>query len=1222
MSLTRFRRVLTGLLRAAAFAVLLPCTANAQVTAGSTCGTVPSTFPIVGGSSSLLQFDTSPTMNSTTISGSGNAVRTTAARTNATVTLPRLDPASFPSISSSANANSSPVAPGSYSSVSVNTAGFRFSGGGTYYISNMNVNSSSFVLGTGVYYIQNLSLNDNTTITVSGGPVKIYLGGSFNKRNNLSFNASGNTSDLALFIYPNQTFEAGTGFVFNGLLYTSGTGRIRIDDDARITGAVMARDEVRFGKNLRFTSTTTTMAAIGSISTCATTSATPATLTAEYRFDECSYTNSANEVRDSVGTAHGTPRNGVSSEPLGEVGRAASFEKYDRWVSVSTRLESTWSVSAWLEFPLTVDSGSQYHVLAAIAGGGDLMYLDNRNNFRWGVYTTSSTVDGTYQFGSLAAGWHHVALVGSGGRTTLYVDGSSVDTVNTAVGSGTLTYLGTSYDYVDTASAQGWRGQIDEFQVWNGALTASEVRNIFTNQGAGNNYDGTRRAAVNCGPSRFSVTASATASTCAAHSVTISALDSGGSVVTSYTGTVNLTTSTGRGSWAAGPSSGTVTETGGANDGAASYTFRAGDLGSVTLLLTNQSADTLTITAADSSNSSVNGVSGSVAFRDNAFVITATDSLSTTAVAGRPHAMTATLYRRDTSLPTPNCSIATNYTGARNLKGWYTTDTSHPAGASAPAINGGSALGTAVPGSNNVALTFTAGVATFNLTTTDVGKYTVSLRDDSRSFAGAVNIDGTSPTLTVRPFAIAITGVAKGATANPEGTATSGSRFVAAGDTFSATVGGYLWATGDDTNNDGTPDSGANFLNNGLAPRFAWATTLSPVNTSGLFTPSGGTLGTLGGTTSIASTSFSGGSATVSNLTYSEAGSVSISATATSYLNTSGVTLTGTVVNATTGQTARVGRFYPSHFALASGAAVTPSCSSGGFTYMGEPALGVRFTVEARNLADAVTTNYRASVYTVGTVSVVAENADSGTDLGSRLTGLPSATWTLGQYAVNATGATFSRSTAPDGPFDSLIVGVTVTDGDGGVLASRDMNAATAGACSTACVSRALNAASATRVRFGRLRVGNALGSPQLELPVPLTVEYWTGAGFATNSLDGCTRLTNTQFAFSNYKSPLAACATSGSPAGSSGIVFSSGRGTLRLSRPATTGSVDLTPSLGASASGNTCSGGASSAATAASRTWLQGNWGASTYDRNPTARAVFGLHTRSQDVIFSRESY
>lgn len=1200
----------------------VPSLGVAQVTVGSACGPVPSTFPIVAGSSSNLRFDGSAAMNSTSISGSGNAVRTTGARASASVTLPPLDPASFPSFSSSANASASPVAPGSYNSVSANTSGFTFSGGGTYYIANLNSNASSLVFGPGVYYIQNLSLNNNTTITVSSGPVKIYVGGAINPRDNLSFNASGNTADFALFIYGNQDFEAGASFTFNGLLYTAGTGRLRTGDDPRITGAVLARGEVRFGRNLRFTSTTTTLSAIGTISTCATTTAAPATLTAEYRFDECTYNGTSGEVAESVAKANGTTRNGVSSQADGAVQRAAGLDKYDRWVSVSTRLQSTWSVSAWVRFPLAVDSGSQYHVLGAMDGGGDLLYLDNRSNFRWGVYTPSATVDGTYEFGRLSEGWHHIALVANGGNTALYVDGALVDTVRTAVPAGTLTYLGTSYDYVDTTSAQGWRGAIDEFQVWNGALTATEVAGIYKNQSSGANYDGSSRASAACGPSRFSVTASASASTCVPQSVTITALDASGSVVTSYTGTVNLTTSTGRGSWAAGPSSGTVTETGGANDGAASYTFRSADLGAVTLRLTNQSADTLTVTAVDSTNSAVNGVSGSIAFRDNAFVIASTDALGTTAVAGRPHAMSVTLFRRDTSQPTPNCAIATNYTGARSLKAWMTHDTSHPSGATVPGINGGAALPVAVPSANNVTLTFAAGVATFNLTTADVGKTALNLRDDSRSFAGAVNIDGSSPTLTIRPFALAITNVNKGGTANPEGTATSGSRFVAAGDTFAATVGAYLWQSADDTNNDGTPDAGANVLNNGLTPRFAWATTLAPVTTSGLFTPSGGTLGTLGGTTSLASGSFSGGSATVSNLTYSEAGSVGITATATSYLNTGGVNVTGTVVNATTGATARVGRFHPSHFALASGALVTPSCSSGGFTYMGEPALGVRFTLEARNLSDAVTTNYRTSGYTVGSVGVVAENADAGADLGARLTGLPATTWVAGQYVMNATGATFTRGTTPDGPFDSLVIGATVTDADGPVLASRDMNAATAGACGGACTARALNGSSATRVRFGRLRIGNAMGAPQIELPVPLTVEYWTGTGFATNSLDGCTRLTNTNVTFSGYRAPLAACATSGAPTGASGVVFTGGRATLRLSRPATTGSVDLTPNLGATASGSTCSAGAAATATAASRAWLQGNWGAATYDRNPTARAVFGLHRRSQDIIFSREAY
>ncbi len=103
--------------------------------------------------------------------------------------------------------------------------------------------------------------------------------------------------------------------------------------------------------------------------------------------------------------------------------------------------------------------------------------------------------------------------------------------------------------------------------------------------------------------------------------------------------------------------------------------------------------------------------------------------------------MTATLYRRDTSLATPNCAVATNYSGAKSLKAWYTANASHPAGATAPAIDSGTALGTSVPGSANVSLTFTAGVASFNLTTSDVGKFSLNLRDDTRSFANAVNID-------------------------------------------------------------------------------------------------------------------------------------------------------------------------------------------------------------------------------------------------------------------------------------------------------------------------------------------------------------------------------------------------------------------------------------------------------------------------------------------------
>jgi MSHA biogenesis protein MshQ len=160
-------------------------------------------------------------------------------------------------------------------------------------------------------------------------------------------------------------------------------------------------------------------------------------------------------------------------------------------------------------------------------------------------------------------------------------------------------------------------------------------------------------------------------------------------------------------------------------------------------------------------------------------------------------------------------------------------------------------------------------------------------------------------------------------------------------------------------------------------------------------------------------------------------------------------------------------------------------------------------------------------------------------------------------------------------------------------------------------------------MRFGRLRIGNALGSPSLALPIPVTLEYWNGTGFVRNPLDNCTRLTNTNVGFGNFQGGLAACNTSGTPAGANAITFSGGQATnFRLSPPNLRGSVDLTVNLRTTATGNTCSAGASSAAAPASQGWLLGNWGATTYDQLPVGRASFGQYSNSTDIIYQREQY
>ena len=76
--------------------------------------------------------------------------------------------------------------------------------------------------------------------------------------------------------------------------------------------------------------------------------------------------------------------------------------------------------------------------------------------------------------------------------------------------------------------------------------------------------------------------------------------------------------------------------------------------------------------------------------------------------------------------------------------------------------------------------------------------------------------------------------------------------------------------------------------------------------------------------------------------------------------------------------------------------------------------------------------------FCVGTC--ISYSNDGGVDVGINIS-------PAGSYSFSPTTITFSRPATPDGPFDALQIGVRVTDADGPVLAARDMNPATSGAC-------------------------------------------------------------------------------------------------------------------------------------------------------------------------------
>lgn len=225
---------------------------------------------------------------------------------------------------------------------------------------------------------------------------------------------------------------------------------------------------------------------------------TPTSAIANFQFDECAYTGTGNEVIDQLGNYSGTSHNSLNTSDDAQIEKALGISSAQHHVQVSIPLPETFSVSTWFKKP-TDSSGNRYFILGAMASGGDLLYIDRDNGWRWGIYDAGAgtSLDGSYSFSNLDNNWHYMAVVYKDEQSHLYIDGSFVETINLAP-SGTLKYIGTSFDDFGTSTPQGFRAPLDEFIVFDGALTADEISSIYNYQNTGNNYDGGARTSVQC----------------------------------------------------------------------------------------------------------------------------------------------------------------------------------------------------------------------------------------------------------------------------------------------------------------------------------------------------------------------------------------------------------------------------------------------------------------------------------------------------------------------------------------------------------------------------------------------------------------------------------------------------------------------------------------------------------------------------------------------------
>ncbi|MDO9237976.1 MAG: hypothetical protein Q7U28_18305 [Aquabacterium sp.] len=463
-----------------------------------------------------------------------------------------------------------------------------------------------------------------------------------------------------------------------------------------------------------------------------------------------------------------------------------------------------------------------------------------------------------------------------------------------------------------------------------------------------------------------------------------------------------------------------------------------------------------------------------------------------------------------------------------------------------------------------VSLSFNAsGVASTTVQYADVGQIAVTGKYTgvSGADAGLIMTGSASAIVAPKSFAVAVT------TASP----------IAAGADFSATV------TAKNNAGSATPNFGKE-----TAPQTP-TLTFSKASPTGTGAQNGVFAGSFG--------AFTGGVATASNLKWSEVGTADLNLALSSYLGS------GMSVSGSTGTTGLAGRFIPHHFN------VTAPSTCGAFTYGGQP---FALTVTAVNATEGTTANYDGSGATSPNMAkdVTISVTNGGTGTVSNNGDLFWSAFKSGEAKTSVLSFNFAaKLTAP-------LVG-------GKVRATEKASAGGDGVSSS-------GYDATMSFRSGRLKVSNSFGSEKSNLLVPVQAQYWNGKAWVINSLDGCTSLTAASVVLARYYDYKGA-STSAWTSTPSAVTISGGNGTLTLTAPspAGVGSLDFSFNLGGTSTGQSCLSSQPSS-TGANLSWLRaqngstnGCTGVSTYDRDPSARATFGVYApETKKMVFTRDIY
>jgi hypothetical protein len=919
-----------------------------------------------------------------------------------------------------------------------------------------------------------------------------------------------------------------------------------------------------------------------------------------YTFEEDVWTGASGEVQDGSGnglngTAFGGAVNAATMPALATnpgTCRYGTFDGVDQYVEVADNaaldIQTNLTVAAWIymrSYPselhtiVSKDTNYEFHV----DDSGQIFWLWEAANLR------------TTGFGIALNRWYHVAITYESGSQRIYVDG-----VQRAAASNTGTlpqndlpfFIGTDYDFITRA----FDGYIDEVYVLPSTLSQAQIQTLMSAT-----HDCATAAA------QFTINHDNFGIHCLAEAVAVDVIDANaGTPLINYAATVQLDTQSGRGTWQLVSGGGSFSD-GAADDGIAAYDWPLGESQAVFALTYLQGPPVVDIDVFQLSDVGIRDTDaeGNLVFSASGFTLTAAalsnpppgliGPFDAAQTAGMPFALHIAAYGQTANDPV--CGVIESYTGNKSLEFW--SNYLDPATGSIAVQIEGVPIAGSEPAAAGQTVAFVNGQAVVAANYKDVGSKQILVKDDTTVNAELPGgIRGATAGFVVAPYDFVLSDIrnAAGTVVNPGADDASGPVFIAAGTPFRATV--------EAVDADGDP-----------APNYGRESIPETVRLSSvLVEPLGGNAPAV--TAAAGFAGFSGGAATGFDFVWREVGVIDLAPEVGDgdYLGA------GNVAGSTA---ARVGRFVPNHFDVApNDPMLQTACGPGTFSYIGQSfgyLVAPVLMVTAKDAGGATTVNYSGAFFKLGTTTL-ANRSYTSTAGALDVSGVPApaadpSVVPLGAGVATVTfsggsGLRFARG-AVEAPFDAEIrLSIDVLDADGvAALGNPQVFGAGAGMLFNA----------GTEFRYGRVRVGNAFGSERVNLPVPVTAEYYAGPaiGFVPNIDDTCTM--GLALMLGGYTETLSAtCALDGGTPGASGIGCAAPAPSAQQFRqPPVAGNFNLT--LAAPGPGNT--GGVTISATVPD--YLRFDWNAALPgNEEPSGHATFGLYEGQSRQIYLREIY